>query len=176
MKRLMSFHVLFIVGIVSVLIVSLTASAKAETFVGSNVDNRITVALRVGPAALQAWLPAPWKVEPNPAGPFKGANLFIVFIDRLLDQDPEGKPTAGGAFRLAALYVPAENPQTGESAPCLRIRRVGFSPTGKTPPYHGAHPYRTSDRPSRYISTFLFCRTETTWHYFRELLGREDLP
>ena len=30
MKRLMSFHVLFIVGIVSVLIVSLTASAKAE--------------------------------------------------------------------------------------------------------------------------------------------------
>ncbi len=135
MKRLMSFHVLFIVGIVSVLIGSLTASAKAETFVGSNVDNRITVALRVGPAALQAWLPAPWKVEPKPAGPFKGANLFIVFIDRLLDQDPEGKPTAGGAFRLAALYVPAQNPQTGESAPF--IIRVYW-------PHESPRPYNNS--------------------------------
>jgi hypothetical protein len=135
MKRLISFSVLFIFGIVSVVCVSLTASARAETFVGSNADNRVTVALRVGQAASQAWLPAPWQVEPVPAGPFKGANLLVVFIDRLLNQDPEGKPAAGGTFRLAALYVPAKHPQTGESAPFI-IRVFG--------PHEGSGPYKNS--------------------------------
>ncbi len=135
MKRLISFSVLFIFGIVSVVSVSLTASARAETFVGSNADNRSTVALRVRQAAVQAWLPAPWQVEPVPAGPFKGANLIVAFIDRLLNQDPEGKPAAGGTFRLAALYVPAKHPQTGESAPFI-IRVYG--------PHEGSGPYKNS--------------------------------
>ena len=96
--------------------------AQAETLVGSNVDNRIVVALRVGQAELQGWLPAPWQLNPAPKGPFKDANLFVIFVDRLLGQDPQGKPAAGGTFRIVALAAPAKNPQTGESAPfVLRI-------------------------------------------------------
>jgi hypothetical protein len=137
MKRLISFSVLLVFGIISVGSVSLTASATAETLVGSNADNRITVALRAAEAALQGWLPAPWQVEPIPAGPFKGANLLIAFIHRLLNQDAEGKPAAGGTFRLAALYVPAKHPQTGESAPFI-IRVYG--------PHEGSGPYKNSVR------------------------------
>ena len=135
MKRLTSFSVLFMFGMISVCSVSLTAFAGAEIFVGSNADNRITVGLRVGQAASQAWLPAPWQAEPLQRGPFKGANLLVAFIDRLLNQDPEGKPVAGGTFRLAALYVPAKHPQTGESAPFI-IRIFG--------PHEGPGPYKNS--------------------------------
>ena len=68
----------------------------AETLVGSNVDFRINVGLRVGQAELQRWLPAPWQISPVPKGPLKDANLFLLFVDRLLGQDPQGKPAAGG--------------------------------------------------------------------------------
>ena len=50
-------------------------------------------------------------------GPFKDANLFVVFIDRLLSQDADGNSSAGGAFRMVALVVPAMNPETEEAAP-----------------------------------------------------------
>jgi len=135
MKRLISVFVLFIFGVISVDTGFLTTPARAETFVGSNADNRVTVALRVGQEAVQAWLPAHWQAEPFPSGPFKGANLFVVFIDRLLNQDSAGKPAAGGTFRLAALYVPAKHSQTGESAPFI-IRVYG--------PHEGPGPYKNS--------------------------------
>jgi len=135
MKRLIKLSVLFLIGVVSVGSVSLITPARAATLVGSNVDNRITVALRVGPAASQGWLPAPWQVNPVPKGPFKGANLFVVFIDRLLNQDAEGKPAAGGAFRFVALAVPAKHPQTGKSA--LFVTRIYG-------PHEGPGPYKNS--------------------------------
>ncbi len=90
--------------------------AGAETLTGSNVDNRIIVALRVGQAELQPWLPAPWQVNPIAKGPFKEANLYVIFMDRLLNQDAQGKPAAGGTFRSVALVAPAKHTQTGESA------------------------------------------------------------
>jgi hypothetical protein len=91
--------------------------AGAETLLGSNVDYRITAALRVGQTELQGWLPAPWQVNPAAGGPLKDANLYVIFVDRLLGQDPQGKPAAGGTYRFVALAVPAKNPQTGEVAP-----------------------------------------------------------
>ncbi len=135
MKRLIRLSVWSLIGIISVGSVSLTVPAQAETLVGSNVDNRITVALRVGQAAAQGWVPAPWQVQPVPAGPFKKANLFVFFIDRLLNQDAEGKPASRGAFRFAVLVVPAKHPQTGESAPFV-IRIYG--------PHEGHGPYKNS--------------------------------
>jgi hypothetical protein len=98
------------------------AQVGAETLIGSNVDNRIIVALRVGQAELQSWLPAPWQVNPIPGGPLKDANLYVIFVDRLLGQDAQGKPTAGGTMRAVALVAPAKNTQTGKPAPfVLRI-------------------------------------------------------
>jgi hypothetical protein len=114
--------------------------AGAETLVGSNVDNRIVVALRVGQAALQGWLPAPWQVNPVPKGPLKDANLFVIFVDRLLGQDPQGKPAAGGTYRFVALAAPAKHAQTGKPAPfVLRI----FAPHEDINLYN---PYKNSVR------------------------------
>ena len=114
--------------------------AGAETLIGSNVDNRINVYLRVGQAELQGWLPAPWQVNPLPKGPLKETNLIMVFVDRLLSQDAQGKPAAGGTFRAVALVVPAKHPQTGESA--LFVIRI-YTPHEDLDLYN---PYKNSVR------------------------------
>jgi len=80
------------------------------------VETRLTVGLRVEQAELQKWLPAPWQVNPVPGGPFKEANLFIVFIDGLLVQDAQGKPDMGGINRYVVFVVPARHTQSGEVA------------------------------------------------------------
>jgi hypothetical protein len=110
------FAVLFLFGIILTGNLSLTHSVWAETLFESVVDTGLIVALRVGQAELQGCLPDPWQVFPPPAGPFKGANFFIAFSDRLLSLNPEGKPADGGIDRLVRLVVPAKHSQTGESA------------------------------------------------------------
>jgi hypothetical protein len=62
--------------------------ASAETRVGSNVDVRTVVALKVAEAEAQKLLPAGWQVNPVASGPNQGANLTLTFIDQLLNQDP----------------------------------------------------------------------------------------
>ncbi len=96
-----------------------TTQVGAETPIGSCMDTRSVVAFRVEQTELQSWLPAPWQVSPYAKGPLKEANLLVVFVDRLLNLDVEGKPVAGGTFRAAALAVPAKHPQTEESAPFI---------------------------------------------------------
>jgi len=118
----------------------LITQAGAETLIGSNVDNRIIVALRVGQAELQSWLPAPWQVNPIAKGPLKEANLYLSFVDRLLDQDAQGKPAAGGTCRVVALAAPAKHAQTGKSA--LFVIRV-FAPHEDINLYN---PYKNSVR------------------------------
>ena len=121
---------LFLVGMISVSSLSSTTHpAWAETLVQSTVDSRIVVALRVGQSELQNRLPASWQVNAIATGPSKEANLLVTFVDRMLDQDAEGKPAAVGAYRVVALAVPAKHPQTGESAPFL-IRIFNSSPQG----------------------------------------------
>ena len=111
-----------------------TSQAWAETPVGSNVDTRFVVALRVAEAELQKWLPAPWQLSPPATGPSKDANLNVIFVDRLLNLDADGKPAGGGTYRVVALSVPAKNPQTGESAP-FSIRIFAGDPQALPGPY-----------------------------------------
>ena len=97
--------------------VSLTQPVWAETHVQSLALTQVVVALRVGQAELQKWVPAPWEITPIAGGPLKGANLSLVFIDVLLLQDGQGKPDLGGINRQVVLGVSAKNTQTGELAP-----------------------------------------------------------
>jgi hypothetical protein len=85
--------------------------AASETKVGSNVDVRTIVALKVADAEAQKLLPPGWQVNPVPSGPNQGANLTMTFLDQLLNQDPEGKPA--GSARTLAFGVPAKNDATG---------------------------------------------------------------
>src|SRR5262249_14410509 len=89
----------------------------AQKPVQTNVDQRVVVALRVPEAALHGWLPQPWQVSPVSAGPSKDANVFISFIDRLVNHDADGKLIATGVDRVVSIAIPARNPETGETAP-----------------------------------------------------------
>lgn len=103
------------------------AAAQAEKHTQSTLESRMVVSLRVNAEDLQRRLPAPWQVQPAASGPTKDANLNVSFIERALDLDAEGKPTAHPSYRVIALGVPARNPQTNESGPML-VRLYHTSP------------------------------------------------
>lgn len=90
--------------------------ARAEKLVESSLFFRMYVVFSVDQKALQDWIPDPWKAVSLPKGPFKGANLFVIFDDRFISQDAEGKPYKGGAFHNAVLAAYAKNLQTKELA------------------------------------------------------------
>ena len=106
--------VFFILGIGLVGNLSLTQTCWAETLFQSTAETRLMVGLHVGQAEVQKLVPAPFKVTPIPKGPFKGANIFIVFINSFLVRDAQGKPDKGGIARKAAFAVPAKHTQTGK--------------------------------------------------------------
>jgi hypothetical protein len=110
------------------------SSSSTETLVGSQVETRTVLALRVSEAELQGWLPAPWRVTPITSGPSKDANLLIVFRERLIDLDAGGKAVAGGVGREVVLAVPAKHPQKNEPAPVV-IRVFTADPQAVPGPY-----------------------------------------
>jgi hypothetical protein len=117
--------VLLLLGIIAVGSLSSPRPSWADTLVQQNVDTRVVLAFRVGQAALQSWLPAPWQVNPVATGPSKDANLLINLIDRVLNQDAEGKLVAGGYDRLVSVNMPAKHPETGKAGPfVMRIFTV----------------------------------------------------
>ena len=87
--------------------------ASSETKVGSNIDVRTIVAVKIADAEAQKLLPPGWQVNPIASGPNQGANLTMTFIDQLLNQDAEGKPAAVSSTRTLAFGVPATNAATG---------------------------------------------------------------
>src|SRR6267378_1253125 len=79
--------------------------ASSETKVGSNIDVRTIVAVKIADAEAQKLLPPGWQVNPIASGPNHGANLTMTFIDQLLNQDAEGKPGAVSSTRTLAFGV-----------------------------------------------------------------------
>jgi hypothetical protein len=114
MRHFKNHSILFLIGIICVGSAAFTTLAQAETLVESSIFFRIYVNLRVDQKAVQAWLPDPWKAVSLPKGPLKGSNLWVIFDDRFLHQDGDGKPDVGGTYRMAILVTFAKHPQTGE--------------------------------------------------------------
>jgi hypothetical protein len=108
--------IFFFLAMILVGNLTLVQTVWAETLVHSTTEIRLLLALRVGQEELQKSLPATWQVAPLPGGPMKDANFFIVFIDPLLFQDPQGKPDMGAINRYIVFAVPAKHTQTGEVA------------------------------------------------------------
>jgi hypothetical protein len=111
------------------LVAALAAAAPAwgEKHVQSTLDSQIALAFRASPAEVQKWLPVPWQVAPMASGASKDAHLMLTFVDRLLDQDAEGKPVLIASYRLVTLSIPARNPQTGEAGAVL-VRQYSSNP------------------------------------------------
>jgi hypothetical protein len=104
------------VFLIATLVLLPAKQAKAETLVENSLFFRISVAFSVDQKAAQEWLPAPWKVVSAPKGPFKGANLYVLFNDYFIRKDGEGKLYRGGTFCYATLVSYGKNPQTKELA------------------------------------------------------------
>lgn len=111
------------------------APASAEFFDSTIADTRTLAAFKVNSEALAEWLPDTHVSAPYGGGSFEGANLLMMFIDRMLHQDAEGNPKNGGAYRMMALIVPGVDSESGEKS--TFIARV-YSPG------EGAGPYKTA--------------------------------
>jgi hypothetical protein len=135
MKRSQLLFAAFLIGPSCVASLTVARPAWAESLSATIADTRTTLALRVKPTMAQRWLPKPWVVRPVAKGPFKGANLLVVLIDRLLHRDASGKPAAGGSYRMAVLLIPAVDPESKRTAPF--IVRV-YSPQGAPGPYRNS--------------------------------------
>lgn len=83
-----------------------SAASLAETYVGSNIDSRVVLAYKVGDPSAQAWLPEGWTPAALPKGPLAGSNLLVIFVDRHVNLDPEGKPTDPPSYSGVALVHP----------------------------------------------------------------------
>src|SRR6266550_2970721 len=134
----MAFRVSLVLAVIvgGILTASLT---RAETPAGSNVDTRVIVSLQVRPEALQQWISGAWQVNPVAAGPSKGANASVVFVDQQLWLDADGKPMATGINRIMALTVPGKHGGTAE----LQFDYQGGLPSrskGEAKVYSGAEP------------------------------------
>jgi hypothetical protein len=87
---------------------------EKEKLSAVDLSVRFSLAFKVSDTAAQKLLPAGFEVNPAAAGPTKGANLNITFIDYLMAQEPDGKilpPTP-----VVAINVPAKKTATGEAA------------------------------------------------------------
>ena len=90
---------------------------EAQTLAGIHGDrSRIMLGFRVKSGAVQARLPVPWQLHPVHNGPLQGANFIVVLVDRVRDDDPEGKPKSRGAGKIINFVAPAKHPQTAQTA------------------------------------------------------------
>ena len=128
MQNAFTFLAAFAVG----LGISLAGPASAETPVGSNVESRIVLALKVQDDAATALLPDGWRALTLPQGPFAGANLIVLFSDRHLGIDPDGKPLDPFASRYSALVAYGISPEA--DGPRMFVAR-----TYETPPVLGVY-------------------------------------
>ena len=90
-------------------IVYVQTGTSAETFVGSNVDNRVLVGVDAPSEGIEALLPDGWELMPFPGGPLAGANVLFVFIDTLSQRDADGEPISPAARRALALASLGKN-------------------------------------------------------------------
>ncbi len=102
------------------------AHAQGERHVETMLQNRVILTFKADAQEVQRWLPAGWQPEPIPAGPSKDSNLIVLFVEKVLAQDAQGKP-AGPTSRNVTLVVPARNAASGESSP-LVIRTYESDP------------------------------------------------
>lgn len=90
------------------------APARAQGVTEWSVEARTALSFRVNEAAVQALLPAGWKVEPSAAAENRGGNLTVTFMERLLVLDGRGKTLRTGTTRYLVMSTSAKHAQTGQ--------------------------------------------------------------
>lgn len=108
-------------------ILSAPPVVSAQNITEWSSENRITLAFKVNPDALQKLLPAGWVSAPSSAPGTPGANLNLTMMERVIVLDPQGKPLRSGTSRYMVLGVPVRNTQTGQTNTMIA---GGLSPEG----------------------------------------------
>jgi hypothetical protein len=103
-----------LIGVAALGAVLVASVARAETMVVQNIDTRTNLGFLAPPDGVQRWLPPPWVVHPIATGALTGANILVVFGDRLINQDATGKIAGSGTDRFMVLAASARNTQTSE--------------------------------------------------------------
>jgi hypothetical protein len=102
--------------VVSLCAILASRPVEAQTFTGMTGErDRITLGFQVKPEAVQGLLPAPWLLAPLNGGPLKGANFLVAFVNRIREDDLEGKPLYSGANPFIVFVAPVKHPQTGQA-------------------------------------------------------------
>jgi hypothetical protein len=105
----------------------------AQTVTEWSTETRVVLAFHVNDAAVQRLLPPGWTTAPSTAPGDRGANLRLVFVDRQLALDGQGKVFRAGTSRYIVFAVPARN-AAGEANTLIVS---GLSPEG--PGAYGAN-------------------------------------
>lgn len=84
-------------------------AAFAQAVTEWSTETRVVLAFHVNDAAVQRLLPAGWTLAPSTAPGDRGANLRLVFVDRQLALDGQGKVFRTGTSRYIVFAVPARN-------------------------------------------------------------------
>jgi len=82
----------------------------------TTIASRFVLNFRCDPEAVQSRLRRPWVFDPDPDGPFAGANFSVIFNEALLNLDANTKPAADASSRDVGFAIPVKNPETGEEA------------------------------------------------------------
>jgi hypothetical protein len=98
-----------VIGMVTIFTPCL-ADLSAETLQEYSAEARFQLDLHVPDAAIGAFLPPGWSPNVAAQGPAKGANLRVIFIDRMTINGPDGKPVGKGSNRLVYLAAPVKDP------------------------------------------------------------------
>jgi hypothetical protein len=75
---------------------------------GAAAETRTVLTFKVNDDVVQKLLPDGWTLAPIAQGPAKGANLSVVFAERLATVGPDGK-AVGGEEASVILSIPARN-------------------------------------------------------------------
>jgi hypothetical protein len=89
-------------------------SAQGQLLIENSMETRFQLDLKVPNAALMAFFPQGFTSSVATQGPAKDCNLRLIFIDRTMVIDPDGKPMGKGSSRLVYLVAPAKDP-SGDS-------------------------------------------------------------
>ena len=94
-------------------VLAASSRVSAQNITEWSSENRITLAFKVNPDALQKLLPSGWVSVLSASAATPGANLNVTMMEREIVLDPQGKPLRTGTSRYMVLGVPVKNTQTG---------------------------------------------------------------
>jgi hypothetical protein len=120
---------------VAAAVLVMPSDALGEHLSTSNVETRLIALVQAPEAAVLKRLPPGWELNTYAKGPFQGANLVVLMVERLYGADPAGKPLPARMERIAALVIPVKNRTNPKQQTLMVIGGLASSPDGVPGPY-----------------------------------------